>query len=449
MGISRTIEKIREKYFFQKMCSVITKYVQTCELCCQRKSPVKKTNATIMPMPVPEGPWIRVSTDLLGRLPKCKDTGNMYVLVFIDYFTKAVELIALPDMKAETVARAFVERVILRHGSPSYLHSDRGTQYLSTLVLEVCKLFNVKKTQTTSFHPACNGQSERQMSTILSSLSKLLQDKHNIWDQYLPFVQFAYNTTPCLDTTTYSPFFLNHGRYPRMPIDAHLYQFNDVPIVANEFVAHTVQQLQFAHKTAEQILRDRKENMIKKSEQNSFNPQFQVGDVVYIYDPVIIPGNSPKLSRMWAGPYYIIEKPSPLHAKLRRVWDNKIIRNKVHINRLKHGCLRSGLNDLAPPVNVDACEPIVLDVNEVLDMNELPDIPVNNDVSSDNDKLYIIEKILRKKFYDNKWHYRIKWQSFPSNENSWVTFNDLSPECQQLVLDKHDTFKTDKNSEKK
>ena len=82
-------------------------------------------------MPVPDGPWIRVSTDLLGRLPKCKNTGNVYVLVFIDYFSKAVKLVAVPDAKAETVVRAFVERVILRHGAPLYLCFDRGTQYLS------------------------------------------------------------------------------------------------------------------------------------------------------------------------------------------------------------------------------------------------------------------------------------------------------------------------------
>ena len=78
------------------------------------------------------------------------------------------------------MARALIERVILLHGSPQYLYSHKGTNYLSKVVAETCKLFNIHKTQTTSFHPACNGQSERMMSNILNSLSKLLEDKHDI-----------------------------------------------------------------------------------------------------------------------------------------------------------------------------------------------------------------------------------------------------------------------------
>ena len=92
------------------------------------------------------------------------------------------------------------------------------------------------------------------MSNIFNSLSKLLQDKHDIWDTYLPFVQYAYNTTPCLDSTFYSPCFLNHGRYLRMPINTQLSQINDLPNTANKFVEHLVEQLQFANTAAESIM---------------------------------------------------------------------------------------------------------------------------------------------------------------------------------------------------
>ena len=113
MSIARTIEKVRDKYYFPKMCSVISKYIKSYIYCTQRKRPAQTTNAAIVPMPVPEAPWVRVSTDLLGRLPQCRTIANKYVLVFIDYFTKYVKLIAIPDTKAETVAKAFLERVIL------------------------------------------------------------------------------------------------------------------------------------------------------------------------------------------------------------------------------------------------------------------------------------------------------------------------------------------------
>ena len=214
------------------------------------------------------------------------------------------------------------------------------------------------------------------------------------------------------------------------------------------------------------------------------DPHFNVGDVVYIYDPVITPGNSIKLSRLWAGPYYVVEKPFAIQVKLRRVHDNKLIRNKVHVNRLKRGCLRSGLFDMQPPHNVDACELAILDVSELSphDVNniihdnnvsnnvheEIDDIPVLNDSSeeqnltsqtTDNNtnrtnaqtdtKLIIMEKILRKKYYNKALHNRVKWDSFPSSRNSWLHFDDLSSECKQLVLRTHNTIPTDKKSQKK
>ena len=240
------------------MCAEIAKYVKSCTACNQRKQPAKPTNATIHPMPVPDAPWIRISTNILGKLPKCRNTGNQNIIVFINYFTKYVELIATLDIKAETVARALIERVILLHGSPQYLHSDRGTNYLSKVVAETCKLFNIHKTQTPSFHPAYNGQSERMMSNILNSLSKLLEDKHDIWDNFILYVQYSYNTTPNLDSTGFTPFFLNHGRYPRMPIDTVLQHPPEmIAPSAAEFITQTVKNLNVAYQSAENILKER------------------------------------------------------------------------------------------------------------------------------------------------------------------------------------------------
>jgi hypothetical protein len=398
-GIARTIGKVKEKYYFPKMGAVITKHIQECVECTQRKHPSRAVKASITPMPVPEGPWVRVSTDILGKLPTCRGSGNKYVLVFIDYFTKFVELVAIPDAKAETVARALIRRVILRHGAPQYLHSDRGTNYLSKVVKATCKMFKITKTQTTSFHPACNGQSERMMSNILNSLSKMLNDKHDVWDNYLPYAQYSYNTTPCLDSTGYAPYFLEHGRYARMPMDTILCQSLEGAKTVNQFIERTVTELQFAYAAAEEVLKERKEAMRAKSEQKAYNPDFRVGDVVYIYDPVILSGNSPKLSRLWAGPYYIVEKPSPIHAVLRRVSDNKRVRNKVHVNRLKRGCLKSGLQDFSPPPDADACEPIVLDTNELSicvgdvksDVSVTDDVVTDSQVSSDVNETVLVD----------------------------------------------------------
>ena len=72
----------------------------------------------------------------------------------MDYFTKCVHLIAVPDQKAVTVAKAMVNEVFTKVGIPRFLHSDRSTDFMSKLFKETCKLFNIEKTETPPWNPS-------------------------------------------------------------------------------------------------------------------------------------------------------------------------------------------------------------------------------------------------------------------------------------------------------
>ena len=58
----------------------------------------------------------------------CRNTltleSNQYALVFIDYLTKWVEVVAISDQRAETIAKMFMEHVVCRHGALRELLSD-------------------------------------------------------------------------------------------------------------------------------------------------------------------------------------------------------------------------------------------------------------------------------------------------------------------------------------
>ena len=61
--------------------------------------------------------------------------GNQYVVCFVDYLTKWVEAFSVPDQRADTIARLFVEHVVCRHGA----------NFLSDLIQGVCEILGVKK----------------------------------------------------------------------------------------------------------------------------------------------------------------------------------------------------------------------------------------------------------------------------------------------------------------
>ena len=380
MGINRTIKKARAQYFWPNMYSDIVNYVRSCERCSNKKQPAFTVRASFEPMPIPEGPWQRVSTDIFGPLPSCKETGNKYLLLFIDYFTKYAELIALPDIKAEQVARCLEDRIVCVHGPPSYLHSDRGTKYLSAIVKETCKILNIKKTETTSWHLQCNGQSERTMATIKKELQSYIDDNHVEWDRLIPHVHYIYNTTPCLDSTDYTPFFLNHGQHPRTLLNYTLENLNDhMPVRTVDYVTELMARLEQARRIATSLMSERKKRLNDRSNDMSYVPSINVGSVVYLYQPVVVTGNSSKLSLAWIGPFYVIEKLSDLHVRLRRKSENKLVKNRIHINRLKLATDRFNF-DTSPPPHIDATPPAILNEDELPDMNDvnelLPDMNV-------------------------------------------------------------------------
>ena len=445
LGISRTIRRTQRLYYWRLMNSDIEKWIKSCELCSERKQPPNPVKAQIQCMPVASMPFERVSTDIMGPMPASGPFKYQYVLVFICYFTKYVELIPLSDIKASTVATAFVQNIICRHGSPNFLHSDRGSNYLSNIITETCKLLDISKTQTTSYNPQCNGQSERMMRSVKEMLSKYLDDTKT-WHNYLPFIQFAYNTAPSVDTTDYTPFFLVHGRHPKTPFDTTLPSL-DINKTAQEYIISLLEELEVARKIAKELLEIRKSEMLKKANRNRDNPTFKVGDIVYLYKPVLIPGLSRKLNRPWTGPFYISEKLSDIHVKLRRKSDGKQLKNRIHVNRLKRGYL--WINepyDNTPPNNEDAIEPCIIAADELPADNigrEFPTHPQNNDDPDiELNDIYSIEKILRKKKVKGKWTYRVKWVGFDAKDNSWVAYDDLTPECRQYVTDMHHKIPT-------
>ncbi|KAJ8409979.1 hypothetical protein AAFF_G00210200 [Aldrovandia affinis] len=74
--------------------------------------------------------------DILGPYP-VTDSGNRYVLVAMDYFTKWPEAYAMPDQIANTMVGRLVEEMFCRFGAPAELHSNQGRNFESRVFGEV------------------------------------------------------------------------------------------------------------------------------------------------------------------------------------------------------------------------------------------------------------------------------------------------------------------------
>ena len=88
------------------------------------------------------------------------------VLVLTDHFTRYAMAFITKDQKAKTIAHILYERFISVFGAPAKLLSDRGMNFTSTLVEELCSAFGIQKCRMTMYHMQCNGQVERFHQTL-------------------------------------------------------------------------------------------------------------------------------------------------------------------------------------------------------------------------------------------------------------------------------------------
>jgi hypothetical protein len=277
-GLNKTYEKIRQRYYWSGMFQDVQHWCRSCVACSRRKLPRTAGRAPLIPLPV-EGAFDRLAVDCVGPFRKTV-AGNRYVVVFTDYLTKWPEAFAVPSIDAVTIARLLVDEILSRHSAPRTLLSDRGTNFLSTLVAEVCRLMSTKKSNTTSYHPQTNGLCERLNGTLIQSLSMYTSTDQLDWDVYLPQVLFAYRVSPH-ESTGDSPFFLLYGREPRLPLDASLLPAKDMSTSVAEHRERIVKKLEVAQKVAHENIQRVQQKMKARYDQHAKPVK---------YRPVIVSG---------------------------------------------------------------------------------------------------------------------------------------------------------------
>ena len=127
-GVTKTYNRIRQKYFWENMKLDIQKYIQVC-LQCQLKKLVRvKTKNPMVITDTPGVAFEKISMDIVGPLPVTK-SGNECILTIQDNLTKYSLAIPLPNQQASTIADAFVKRFICIFGSPKGVLTDQGTNF--------------------------------------------------------------------------------------------------------------------------------------------------------------------------------------------------------------------------------------------------------------------------------------------------------------------------------
>jgi len=218
-------------------------------------------------------------------------SGNRYILVIVDAFSRFAEAYPLKDTTAEVLAETLWREFLSRYGIPKRIHSDQGRNFTAAVLKRSLDFFGIRRTTTVAYCPQGNGIVERLNRTIQDVVSKSLsKEQVVVWDEHLPTMMYAYNVIPHVETKV-APFTLFFGRLPRWPAS---------------FNQDTNFQIEEAEKF--KIMKNIFDRTTQKISECSRNHDFNPGDLVLVYRPNV-PTNIPKKFTLpWKGPYNPVKK---------------------------------------------------------------------------------------------------------------------------------------------
>lgn len=301
LGLLRTYGKVKQRFYWPDMYRTVKRYVSSCDLCQRRKKQTIKPSGLLQPLHPPISPFDRLGIDFLGPFPSSRSE-NRCIAVAIDHATRYAITRALPTSTAVDLAQFLLVDVILKYGAPRELLGDRGRSFLSRVVSEVLQACSVHHQVTTAYHTQTNGLTERLNRTLTDMLSMYVSSNHINWDDALPYVTFAYNSSRH-DTTGFTPFYLLFGREPPLMLDSLLPPQPDASLT--EFTSDAISRAEEARQLARIRTLDSQERQCARYDSSHRHNKYSPGDLVLLWTPQRHVGLADKLLHRYTGPYRI------------------------------------------------------------------------------------------------------------------------------------------------
>ena len=390
-------------------------YVLSCDLCQRNKSQSGKPHGRLQPLPIPDLPWESVSMDFVVALPKTEG-GYDAVLVLVDRLTKMAHLApTTSSCTAEQTAQLFFDNVVRLHGVPKNVVSDRGTQFASKFWAALATLVGMRVNLSTAYHPQTDGQTERVNRVLGDMLRNFAGRTPAAWGRYLSAAEFAINNAVNRSTGK-SPFFLNYGFNPAMPIWREL----DVNVPAAKVFAKSFVSRMADAKACLEAAQQRTADYYNKAKRDV---TFRAGQLVMLSTKNLrsLAEGSRKLLPRWVGPYPVVRMVGSVAVELRLPSD-------MRIHPTFHVSLVRPYRGADPEPDTVAEPPAVTETGP-------------SDWLKGKQNTYAVERILdyrarrvgksgRKRTVHE---YLVKWAGYSSEHNSWEPARNFTPDMKPLL----------------
>ena len=168
-----------------------------------------KPYRSLKQLSIPEQPQNSISMDFIEKLLLSSRFDT--ILVIVDWLTKQAIFIPVHNtIMSVDLACLFVLHVFSKHGIPSHVTSDRGSEFVSNFFWYLGTALDMWLHFTSGYHPEDNEQTECTNQTLKQYLCVYCNYQQDNWSELLSLIEFVYNNTPSATTSVF-PFFTNKG----------------------------------------------------------------------------------------------------------------------------------------------------------------------------------------------------------------------------------------------
>ena len=354
-------------------------------------------------------PFLEVSYDFIV-FKKPDKHGNRYIIAAVDNFCKLVEMKAVKNRDAETVAQFLLE-VASRYGHCARLRSDREASFTGLLIDKLNKNRGTDTTPCIPYRPEANSIIERQNAIIMYHLTALIQGC-NLgpqtkvgWSELIPTVFSIVNNTP-KNPLGISPLSMVYGvfaNYDRPLLDPSK---NTQGTQSNpcDYFDSLIEWQNKLLDIAEDIQSQHFDKMNKRYNSGKLARQFHQGDfVIQLKNSTGIAG---KPSARWIGPYLVMDRR-----------DNDPSHPVLDLMNLTDMTLKEAASDDCRVFNTSWFE-------------EDSIIPELTKIAARDLDEYVVEKIIdhkpkgaKRSLPLSKYYFLVKWEDF--EEPTWEPYSGI------------------------
>ena len=160
LGQNKTLELIWRYYTWLNICDDVQKFCKSCVTCMWSKLQRHRPYGSLQQLPILECPWNSISMDFIKKLPSSSSFDT--ILVIVDWLSKQAIFIPTHDTITSTeLAYLFITHIFLKHGVPSHVMSDCGSEFVSHFFHSLGIALDMRLHFTSGYHPEANSQVEQ------------------------------------------------------------------------------------------------------------------------------------------------------------------------------------------------------------------------------------------------------------------------------------------------